>query len=227
MVVVLALAGVALAILILGPQYWVHRTLRAHAGDRPDLSGTGAELARHLLDLGGLTDVPVERVDQGHDHYDPKGRRVCLGPEAHDTRSVTGIAVAAHEAGHAFQHAGGDRLLAWRIAFAPVVRGIEIVAAVVLSLAPITLLLVKAPVVVGLQVAFAVLLMSARVLVHLLTLPVELDASFGRALPILERGGYLHGQDLTAARAVLRAAAMTYVASALATLLNILRWFRP
>jgi Zn-dependent membrane protease YugP len=64
------------------------------------------------------------------------------------------------------------------------------------------------------------------VIVHLLTLPVELDASFGRALPILERGGYLAGPDLAAARSVLRAAAMTYVASALATLLNLVRWFR-
>lgn len=226
--VLLALAGlVALLLLILGPQYWVHRTLEAHAGDRSDLPGTGAELARHLLDLGGLADVPVERVDQGCDHYDPQGRRVCLGPEAHDTRSVTGIAVAAHEAGHAFQHADGDRLLAWRIALAPVLRGVEITAAIVLSLAPLTFVLVKAPVVVGLQVAVAILLMSARVLVQLVALPVEFDASFGRALPILERGGYLAGRDLTAARSVLRAAALTYVASALATLLNVVRWFRP
>lgn len=227
MVVLLVLGAVALAALILGPQVWVHRTLKAHAGDRDDLPGTGAELARHLLDLGGLADVPVERVGQGHDHYDPSGRRVCLGPEAHDTRSVTGIAVAAHEAGHAFQHADGDRLLAWRIALAPVVRGIEITAAVVLSLAPLTFLVVKAPVVVALQVGLAMLLMGSRVLVHLVTLPVELDASFGRALPILERGGYLATQDLKAARAVLRAAAMTYVASALATLVNVVRWFRP
>ncbi|WP_375462151.1 zinc metallopeptidase [uncultured Enterovirga sp.] len=226
MVVLVALAVVALAVLILGPQMWVHRTLAAHAGDRTDLPGTGAELARHLLDLGGLTDVPVERVAKGADHYDPQARRVCLGPEAHDTRSVTGIAVAAHEAGHAFQHADGDRLLAWRIALAPVVRGIEIVAAVVLSLAPLTFALVKSPVAVGLQIGLAVLLMTSRVVVHLLTLPVELDASFGRALPILERGGYLAGPDLTAARSVLRAAAMTYVASALATLLNVVRWFR-
>ena len=220
------LAGLAFLALVFGPQLWVSRTLRAHAGDRPDLPGTGAELARHLLDLGRLPEVRVERVEQGRDHYDPAARVVRLGPEAHDTRSVTGIAVATHEVSHALQHADGDRWLAWRIRVAPALQVVEIAAIIVLSLAPVTAILVKAPGLVVLQVAFAVLLMSARVVMHLLTLPVELDASFGRALPILERGHFLVADDLAAARSVLRAAAFTYLASALVTLLNLARWFR-
>lgn len=105
-------------------------------------------------------------------------------------------------------------------------RAVEIVATAILALAPLTFAVVHAPGVVTLQVGLAVLLMGSRVLMHLLTLPVELDASFGRALPILERGRFLDGPDLGAARSVLRAAAFTYVASALATLLNVARWFR-
>lgn len=226
MILLIALVGVMFLALVFGPQYWVRRTLQAHSGDRADLPGTGAELARHLLDLGGLPDVKVERVDHGGDHYDPAARAVRLGPAAHDERSVTGIAVAVHECGHAFQHADGDPLLAWRIKVLPGVRAIEIAAAVVLGLAPVTLALAHAPAIVALQVGLAILLMGSRVLMHLLTLPVELDASFGRALPILERGRFLSGPDLPAARAVLRAAAFTYIASALVTLLNLVRWFR-
>ena len=224
--ILVALGAVILAALVFGPQYWVRSTLKAHSGDRSDLPGTGAELARHILDLGRLPDVKVERVEQGRDHYDPADRVVRLGPEAHDERSVTGIAVAVHEVGHALQHADGDRLLAWRIAAAPVIRAIEIGATVVLALAPLTLILVKAPALAILQIGLAVLLMGSRVLMHLLTLPVEFDASFGRALPIIERGGFLTGPDLPAARSVLRAAAFTYVASALMTLLNVARWIR-
>ena len=102
----------------------------------------------------------------------------------------------------------------------------EIGAAVVLGLAPLTLVLVKAPAFVGLQIALAMLLMVSRVAMHLLTLPVEFDASFRRALPIIEGGRFLRGEDVESARAVLRAAAFTYVASALGTVLNVLRWFR-
>ena len=77
---------------------------------------------------------------------------------------------------------------------------------------------------VGTLVAFA--LLSVRVIVNLVTLPVELDASFGKALPVLKQGGYLHEDDLPAARSVLRAAAFTYVASALISLINLARWIR-
>lgn len=221
-----ALAGLLLVALIFGPQWWVHRTLRAHAGERADLPGTGGELARHLLDTAGLGDVKVEALPNDGDHYDPIARAVRLGPHTHDGRSVTAVAIAVHEVGHALQHADGDRLLAWRIRLAPIVRGFEIAAMVVLGAAPLTLIFVKAPAFLMLQLALGIGLLAARVGMHLLTLPVELDASFGRALPIIARGGFLSAQDLPAARSVLRAAAFTYVASALVTLLNVARWFR-
>jgi Zn-dependent membrane protease YugP len=77
-----------------------------------------------------------------------------------------------------------------------------------------------------LQLVLGILLLAIRVVVHAATLPVEIDASFGKALPVLERGNYLPRADLPAARSVLRAAAYTYVAAALATLLDVMRWIK-
>jgi Zn-dependent membrane protease YugP len=103
---------------------------------------------------------------------------------------------------------------------------VDRIASGLLLLSPVVLVLVRAPFLFGLQVLAGLVLLTARVAVHVVTLPVELDASFGKALPVLERGRYLSAADMPAARSVLRAAAFTYVASALMTLLNIARWLR-
>jgi Zn-dependent membrane protease YugP len=225
MPILLALAGIALVALIFLPQAWVMGTMRRHGRDRADIPGTGGELARHLLDLADLRQVRVELASQG-DHYDPVDKAVRLKPAHHDGRSVTAVAVAAHEVAHALQDAAGNRLLSARIRLAGLVRGIEIVAAILFATAPFLAAIVKSPALFVLQIALVVALLSSRLVVHVLTLPVELDASFGRALPILERGGFLDRSDLPAARRVLRAAAFTYVASALVTLLDFTRLLR-
>ena len=222
----LALLGIVLLLaLIFGPQWWVRRTLSRHAAERPDFPGTGGELARHLLDLAGLRHVRVELASQG-DLYDPIDKVVRLRPENHDGRSVTAVAVAAHEVAHALQDADGNRLVAGRVKLAKAAQAVEVAAAVILATAPLVMALVRSPALLALQIAVVVALMASRLLVHLFTLPVELDASFRRALPILERGGYLGASDLPAARTVLRAAAFTYVASALVTLLDVTRLLR-
>src|SRR4051812_4876673 len=113
MSVILALAGVLLIALIFGPQLWIRHVLARHGIDRPDLPGTGAELARHLLDAADLQSVSVEQTDKG-DHYDPEARAVRLLPQHHDGRSVTAVAVAAHEVSHAVQHARGEPAFARR-----------------------------------------------------------------------------------------------------------------
>jgi hypothetical protein len=210
---------------VLGPQVWVRRVLAQHGLDRPDLPGTGGELARHLLDEAGLQQVQVERTDLG-DHYDPEARAVRLLPQHHDGRSVAAAAVAAHEVSHAVQHAHGEPAFARRFGLVKKLIWIERVASAALLLAPVVLIVVKAPIVVVLQVIGGLLLLLIRVVVHVVTLPVEFDASFGKALPVLEQGRYLSAADLPAARNVLRAAAWTYVASALMTLVDVARWFR-
>jgi Zn-dependent membrane protease YugP len=223
---ILAAIGVTLLVaIVFGPQWWIRHVLKKHGEDRPDLPGTGSELARHLLDEANLQQVQVERTDIG-DHYDPDARTVRLLPQHHDGRSVAAVAVAAHEVSHAVQHARYERPFILRLALIRKVTWIDKVASGLLLLAPLMAIVVRSPLLALLQVAAGVLLLVIRVFVHITTLPVEFDASFGKALPVLERGGYLSKADMPAARRVLRAAAWTYVAGALATLLDIARWFR-
>jgi Zn-dependent membrane protease YugP len=225
MPVLLVLVLLILLAVLLGPQWWVRRVLSRHGTERHDLPGTGGELARHLLDAAGLHGVKVELTGDG-DHYDPEDRAVRLLPQHHDGRSVAAVAVAAHEVSHAVQHANGERAFALRFDMVRKLVWIDRLASGLLLLAPVVFVLVKAPILLVLQIIGGVLLLMTRIAVHIVTLPVEFDASFGKALPVLERGRYLAPADMPAARSVLRAAAWTYVAAALMTLLDIARWFR-
>lgn len=220
--ILLALLVVAV---IYGPQFWVRYEMDRHAADRPDLPGTGGELARHLLDRFGLDQVPVEMTASG-DHYDPDARAVRLSPGNHDGRSITAVAVAAHEVAHALQHAQGSRLFDVRTGLARLLGKVDKVTKVVLIAAPVMMMLTRVPAVGLMHFAAVMALLGIGLVVHLVTLPVEFDASFGKALPVLEQDGYLHPNDLPAARGVLRAAAMTYVAASLMGLLNFLRVLR-
>jgi uncharacterized protein len=224
MPILLAATLLILLAIVFGPRWWVLHVLKRHGAERSDLPGTGAELARHLLDEAGLRAVKVELTGDG-DHYDPEAPAVRLLPQHHDGRSIAAAAVAAHEVSHAVQHARGERAFARRYQLVKNLTWVDRLASVVLLLAPIVFIVVKAPILLVLQMVAGFALLAIRVLVHVVTLPVEFDASFAKALPVLERG-YLGAADLPAARSVLRAAAWTYVASALATLLDIVRWLR-
>jgi Zn-dependent membrane protease YugP len=150
---------------------------------------------------------------------------VRLLPEHRDGRSIAAVAVAAHEVAHAVQHARGEPGFLRRARLVRVIAPLDRVAQVTLVLTPLVFVAVRAPGLALVQLGLVVALFAGRLAVHAVTLPVELDASFGKALPVLERGGYLAKEDLPQVRRVLRAAAMTYVAAGLATLLNVLRWF--
>jgi Zn-dependent membrane protease YugP len=220
-----AFAVIVLLGLVFGPSLWVKHVFKKYSAERPDLPGTGGELARHLLDEAKLTDIKVETTADG-DHYDPGARAVRLSPENHDGRSVTAVAVAAHEVSHAIQHARGEPAFARRIELVRNLSWIERLATAVVLLAPVGFIFLKSPVLFAVHALAAVALMGIGVVVHIATSPVEFDASFTKALPVLEQGRYLSNDDMPAARTVLKAAAYTYVAAALATLLNIVRWFR-
>lgn len=225
MPVLIILGILALLALIFGPQFWVKAQMKRHSAERADFPGTGGELAAHLLDRAGLSGVKVEVTDAG-DHYDPIDKVVRLSSDVHGGRSVTAVAVAAHEVGHAIQHRDGDPLLVTRIRMAGGAQKLEVAAAVLFATAPLVLAFVHSMPLVILQIVVALALLASRLVMHLVTLPVELDASFGKALPILDRGGYLPPADLPAAKSVLRAAALTYVAAALVTLLDLTRIIR-
>lgn len=222
--VILGLLGLTLFLaLIFGPQAWIRATMAKHAAERPDFPGTGAELARHILDRAGLTEVKVERIAEG-DHYSPQDRAVRLSAANHDGKSVTAVAVAAHEVGHALQHAEGYGPLMLRQKLIGYSIVIERTGSILLMATPLVFALIKSPLILLAEIAGAFAIMSSTVVIHAVTLPTEFNASFKRALPVLLH--YLPPEDMPAARSVLKAAAFTYVAAALATLLNIGRWLR-
>jgi len=218
------LLGVVLLLLLLGPMLYVRLVMGTHGRERPDIPGTGAALARHLLDAAGLADVTVERTDRG-DHYDPDARAVRLSDPYFDGRSVTAMAVAAHEVAHAVQHRDGMRLFRLRQVLAGWLVQSDRIARILLLATPVLALALRSPALMAGQLALGIAVMALGVVVHAATLPVELDASFRRALPVLGQG-YLQGADLRRARAVLRAAALTYLAGALFSLVNVARWVR-
>ena len=213
-----------LLLLVFGPQWWAQYTFRRYAEALPRIPGTGGELARHLLDQFGMADVTVEKTKQGGDHYDPERRAVCLGPDNYDHKSLTAVAVAAHEVGHAIQHQRKEPKLALRQRLVRVAQTTQQLGAGAMFLLPVALAITRAPSAGIIMAVIGLGSMASATLVHLVTLPVEIDASFGKALPVLKAGHYIQPDDETAVRRVLRAAAFTYVASSLASLLNLARW---
>jgi len=186
--------------------------------------GTGGELARYLLDQHDLQQVKVEETDTG-DHYDPAAKVIRLTPGNLNGRSLTAVTVAAHEVGHALQDASGFAPLRIRTQLVVLARPVERLGAGILMAAPFIGLLTRAPLVSLLMIAGGFMSLATTTLVHLLTLPTELDASFTRALPMLEKGEILKPVDLPHARRLLKAAALTYLSASLASLLNIARWW--
>ncbi len=217
------LLAILLLALIFGPQWWAQYTFRRYARTHERLPGSGGELARHLLDRFGMSDVAVEKTEPGQDHYDPDSRAVRLSPDNHDGRSLTAVAVAAHEVGHAIQHRRREPMLLWRQRLVKWANGAQRLGAGAMLLIPLVALAGRSPAagILMFLIGFGSLFLAT--LVHLVTLPVELDASFNKALPILEEG-YLQADELPAARRILRAAALTYLAGSLASLLNLGRW---
>ncbi len=223
---VLIIGGLLLLLaLIFGPQYWVRHVLAKHQTEQDDLGGSGADLARYLLDGAGLRHVKVE-LTEGGDHYDPQAETVRLTLPHHDGHSIAALAVAAHEVGHAMQHAEGSRLFNLRQRLAPSVIWVERFAQIMFFAIPLLGVFARSPILIAGQIALVVLLMGARLAMHVVTLPVELDASFQRALPILKAGRLVPEKDMAAARSVLSAAAMTYVAAALVSLIDVTRFLR-
>ncbi len=210
-------------ILIYGQQLWVQWILnRYNRNEESNFPGTGGELARHLLDRYDLQEVKVEVTEMG-DHYDPMARTVRLTQDKFEGKTLTAITVAAHECGHAYQHAAAEPLFMLRTRLAGVSVIAQRVGSFLLFAAPFSVLITKAPAAAVLNISGAFLIMGFAIVMHLLTLPVEIDASFKKALPLLN-SGYLSQKQVPAARSILRAAAWTYVAGSLATLLNFWRW---
>ena len=219
----LILIAIIIAVIV-GPSYWVKHTLAKYSIPEDRYPGTGAELARILLDWAKLQTVKVELTDQG-DHYDPIAKAVRLTADKYSGKSLTAITVAAHEVGHAIQDRDGYIPLRLRTRLVQIAAPVEKLGAAILMIAPVITVATKAPVAGALFLAGGLLTLGFATIIHFITLPMELHASFARALPMLVQGGYLIEGDEPHARKILRAAAWTYVSASLMTLLNIARWW--
>jgi Zn-dependent membrane protease YugP len=197
--------------------------MQLYSADLPDLPGTGGELAHHLIERLGLEGVGVETSDIG-DHYDPENRMVRLSEGNWSGKSLTAVAVAAHEVGHAVQHHQNDARLNARTKLIPIVTVLGQLSVGVLTVVPIIGLLTRHPAPTLLIAGIGLSGLLFRMLLHLVTLPTEWDASFGKALPVLTEGKYISPEQEKVVRRVLGAAALTYFAAALADAFNLFRW---
>ena len=217
-----ALTFIILAI-IFGPSLWVKMVMQRYSTEQSEIPGTGGELAKHLIERFSLKDVKVEVTELG-DHYDPIEKKVRLSQEHYESKSLTAIAIAAHEIGHAIQDQQGDKRLATRTKMAPVVDKVARWSAVILSLSPVIGIITRHPMPFSFLLVLGLSGFIARMMVHAVTLPIEFDASFSKALPLLREGNYVSHTNEKAVSRILRAAALTYVSAALADILNLGRW---
>lgn len=211
---ILVLIGV---ILSLAASAKVKSTFARYSKVRSMTGMTGAEAAQRLLNSQGIYDVTVRRVPGSlSDHYDLRTKTVNLSDDVYSSTSVAAIGVAAHECGHAIQHAVGYAPLNFRSALVPIANfGSQISWPLIL----IGILIggFGSPI-----VQLGIILFSLAVLFQLVTLPVEFNAS-SRAVRLLDSTGILSGNEVDGTRRVLGAAALTYVAAAAGSILQLLR----
>lgn len=176
---------------------------------------TSNEVSRRLLDMHGLRDIRIEHIPgELSDHYDPSAKVLRLSDSVRGSASIAAIGVAAHEVGHAIQDSEGYRPLVMRNTFVPIVN---IGSAASWPLFFIGLLMSFEPL-----LYIGIALFSLVVVFHLITLPVEFDAS-SRALKLLGDTGTLNASELAGAKSVLSAAALTYVAATIMSILQLIR----
>jgi hypothetical protein len=211
-------------VVIFGPHLWAKFVLNRY--NRLEyFSGSGIDLARLALERLELREVGVELTDTA-DHYDPAGKTIRLTPKMCGRKSLTSVVVAAHEVGHAIQDHVGYKPLKTRTRMIVTAQRLERFGAIIMIGVPVLAGITRAPSVGALMFLGGLTTLCIPVLVHLLTLPTEFDASFNRALPMLQREGYIPEEDVPAARSILMACALTYVANSLIGLLNVWRWIR-
>ena len=219
----LILAAV-LAALVYLPSVWVRHVMAKNGTELNDLSGTGGELAEHLIKRFELSGIKVEETEPFRDHFDPREQAVRLSPDNLNGKSLTAIAVATHEVGHAIQFHRKEKIIELRKKYLPIAHVLNRVGIAIMWSFPVLGLVLRSPSAMGIAVGCSLLLQLIGALAYLIILPEEWDASFNKALPILMEGEYVAEDQLPNIRNVLKAAAITYFASALANVLNIGRW---
>lgn len=203
-----------------GASWMVKNTFKKYETIGTQSNLTGAESAKLMLERAGVTNCRIEPIGgRLSDHYDPRSRTLRLSEPVYNSRSISAMGVACHEAGHALQHAQGYKWLQMRSSLVPITNiaskmsmPVLMIGMMMLSLAPF----------LGQWVVIAgVILFSAAVVFSVVTLPVEWDAS-ARAKSAMVNAGFVNQQEAAAASKVLNAAFLTYLASAIASILTLL-----
>lgn len=203
-----------------GASWLVKRTFKKYESYGTQSGLTGAESARLMLERAGVTNCRIEPIGgRMSDHYDPRDRTLRLSEPVYNARSISAIGVACHEAGHALQHAQGYKWLQMRSSMVPVTNiaskmsmPVLMVGMMMLSLAPV----------LGQWVVLAgVALFAAAVIFSVITLPVEWDAS-ARAKTAMVNAGFVNAEEASGANKVLNAAFLTYLASAIASIMTLI-----
>ena len=207
------------ALISLFAQFLINSRFSKYSRVRSRSGMTGAQAAERILQSQGIYDVAIQRVSgKLTDHYDPRNKTLNLSDAVYASTSVAAVGVAAHECGHAIQHARGYAPLSFRSALVPVANiGSQL-----------SWLFIILGIFFGgshTLIMIGILMFSAVVLFQLVTLPVEFNAS-GRALKLLSETGILQKDEVSDTRKVLSAAALTYVAAAATAVLQLLRLLR-
>lgn len=219
------IAGIVLVLLIVAPAAWIKYVLWRYSTVIEDMPGSGGELAQHLVERFQLQGVKVLEGEEGKDHYNSEERVISLSPRVYRGKSLTAVAVAAHEVGHAIQFVRDEPVSRLRSVYLERVFKIKQLGSILLMALTTATLVLKIPHLFLLVLCVGLITMFASVLAYLAILPEELDASFNKALPILQ-DGYVPERHLPVIRKILRAAAFTYVAGALLDVLRLWRWIR-
>jgi Zn-dependent membrane protease YugP len=218
--IILAVLFIALTYL---PSWWVSHVLKKHHEQDDSLDGTGGELALHLIERYKLDGVKLVEGAKDQDHYDPQNKIVCLSPEVYHGKSLSAVAVAAHEVGHAIQFYRDEPVSHLRQKYLSKAVIIKQIGVYIMMGAPFIGLVFRVPQLSLITIIAGVITMVISVLMYVAILPEEYDASFNKALPILSEG-YITQEQLPVVRKVLKACALTYVAGSLADIIRLWRW---
>ena len=211
-------------VVLYGPHLWARYVLQRYNREEY-FSGNGFDLAQLLLDAEKLDTVGVEATPLG-DHYDPEKKIVRLTTATCGRKTLTAVVVAAHEVGHALQDRENYPPLAFRSRLVGAASRLERIGAAIMMVVPVLAVITRMPAAGALMFLGGLATLGMPIVIHLLTLPTEFNASFKRALPLLIEGAYIPPEDIPAARRILLACSLTYVANAMVGLLNVWRWIR-
>ena len=198
---------------------WVTNVLKKNNKILPDMPFTGKELGLKLLKESKLDNVLIESIHQA-DHYNPIEKKVRISQDKLNKKSITSIAVVAHEIGHAIQDKENYKPLLLRQKLIEKTILFQRIGSFLLIIGlPSIFAITKSPFITFLAAILIMGCLSTNVVIHLITLPVEFDASFKRALPILQK--YVPKENMRQCRSVLRAAAFTYLAQSIVSIFRL------